>query len=191
MRSSRNQGERGASHTSLKHPLPPHRLVLRLWSHLFIYHLTLRPDLAFACCLRALCEQCMSGVIWSVALGVDATRSAHRWLLHRWLFPLYSNPLATLCSTRLVISTYIYIDSFFVYTGAQTITQTNVQHVSSASHIGTVAPPGGLYLAYLFLICDGVKISRHRNTDPFFVHTRPQTTTQTKPPHTSIACWSV
>jgi hypothetical protein len=72
MRSSRNQGERGASHTSLKHPLPPHRLVLRLWSHLFIYHLiTLRPDLAFACCLRALCEQCMSGVTWSVPFGLN------------------------------------------------------------------------------------------------------------------------
>ena len=70
MRSSRNQGKRGASHTSLKHPLPPHRLVLRLWSHLFIYHLiTLRPDLAFN--LLVACVLCVSSVIGSVPFGLN------------------------------------------------------------------------------------------------------------------------
>ena len=33
---------------------------------------------------------CASGVIWSVLFGVNATRSAHRWLLHRWLSVLFS-----------------------------------------------------------------------------------------------------
>ena len=84
---------------------------------LFIYHLiTLRPDLAFN--LLVACVLCMSSVIGSVPFGLNGLGPHIGELLHRWLFSLYSNPLATLCSTRLVISTYMYIDSFFVYTGA-------------------------------------------------------------------------
>ena len=33
---------------------------------------------------------CVSGVIWSVPFEANATRSAHRWLLHRWLSVLFS-----------------------------------------------------------------------------------------------------
>jgi hypothetical protein len=32
----------------------------------------------------------VSGVIWSIPFGVNMTRSAHRWLLHRWLSVLSS-----------------------------------------------------------------------------------------------------
>lgn len=58
----------------------------------------------------------VSGVIWSIPFGVNMTRSAHRWLIHRWLSVLSSfrSVTAALC---VVLVSFSQFCSFLIYNG--------------------------------------------------------------------------